>query len=62
MIYLTFFFFFVSASTGIAPCVGTVRTVQTPTLDEALLSCSRAGADLGPYIVKAFYGPRSPTI
>ena len=45
------YFFKYPASSGIAPCVGTAETVQTPTLDTALLSSSRAGADLGPMSV-----------
>ena len=39
--------FFYPPSFGIAPCVGTAGKVQTPTLDAALFSSSRAGADLG---------------
>ena len=42
-----YFFFKYPPSSGIAPCVGTAGTVQTPTLDAALLSSSRADADLG---------------
>ena len=41
------FFFKYLPSSGIAPCVGTIGMVQTPTLDVALLCSSRAGADLG---------------
>ena len=44
-IYLIFFLY--PPSSGIAPCVLTAGTVQTPTLDTALLSSSRGGADLG---------------
>ena len=40
-------FFKYPPSSGIAPCVWTAGTVQTPTLDAAQLSSSRAGADLG---------------
>ena len=40
-------FFLYLLSSGIAPCVGTAGMVQTPTLDAALHSSSRAGADLG---------------
>ena len=47
--YFLFFIFFIlyPPSSGIAPSVGTTGTVQTTTLDAALLSSSRAGADLG---------------
>ena len=46
IIHLTLFFWY-PPSSGIAPCVGTAGMVQTPTLDVALRSSSRAGADLG---------------
>ena len=39
--------FFYLPSSGTDSCVGTAGMVQTPTLDGALLSSSRAGADLG---------------
>ena len=42
-----FFTFFYPPSSGIAPCVGTAGRYMTPTLDAALLSSSRACADLG---------------
>ena len=45
LFYLIFLFQY-PPSYGIATCVGTAGTVQTPTLDAAVLSSSRAGADL----------------
>ena len=51
--YTIIFFFKYVPSSGIAPCVGPAGTVQTPTLDVALLSSSRAGADLGQMSAKA---------
>ena len=44
--FINVFFFKYPPSSEIAPCVGTAGMVQTPKLDAALLSSSRAGADL----------------
>ena len=46
LFYILYFILY-PPSSGIAPCVGTAGMVQTTTLDAAMLSSSRAGADLG---------------
>ena len=47
ILFIIIIFFLYPPSSGIAPCVGTAGTVQTPTLDSALLNSSRSGAVLG---------------
>ena len=42
-----FFIFFIRHSPGLLPVLGLLERYMTPTLDVALLSSSRAGADLG---------------
>ena len=46
-IYLFYNLFSIHPPPGLLPELGLLERYMTPTLDSALLCCSRAGADLG---------------